>query len=381
MTLENCKKVFLSQPFLDSRESEYVADALDSTWISSSGKYVERFERDFASLIGTKHAASVSNGTCALHLALMALGISSGDEVIVPSFAYVAPANAILYVGATPVFVDSLEDTWNISIEDLKSKISARTRCVIAVHNYGSCTDMVALRQICTEKNIYLVEDAAEALMAVFSNKVLGSFGDMSTFSFFGNKIITAGEGGAICTNNESLHERVVFLRSQAMDKNTRYFHTELGYNFRLTNIACAVLCAQLEKLDAILNRRFELVGIYDKNFHDVSGLKLQPREFGKSDRWSPWLYSVRLNNALSRDQLIQFLASNYVESRPFFYPIHLMPHFSKNANAEGSFDASLRISREGISLPLHPALTEDDVMIVSRAVLRFLESSDTHNL
>ena len=229
------------QPSLSGNERRYILECLDSTWISSKGKFIGEFERGFAGFVGVRHSATVSNGTVALHLALVALGIGPGDEVIVPTLTYIASVNAITYTGATPVFVDSLEDTWQMDPDDVRRKISPKTRAIMAVHLYGHPCDMDALQSIAREHSVYLVEDCAEAIGTLYRGKHVGTFGDVGTFSFFGNKTITTGEGGMVVTNDETLHERAVHFRGQGLAAHRQYWHDVIGYNYRMTNI-CAAL-------------------------------------------------------------------------------------------------------------------------------------------
>ena len=253
----------VAQPRLIGNETKYVLDCLESGWISSVGEYVERFEKRFAEFTGTQFAASCSNGTVALHLALLAVGVGPGDEVIVPTLTYVATANAVRYCGATPIFVDSENDTMNLDPAKVKLAISPKTKAVIAVHLYGHPADIYSLRLICDPLNIKIVEDAAEAHGSSIGNSAAGSLGDVATFSFYGNKIITTGEGGMITTNSTEIDEKVRLLKGQGQDPSRRYWFSTTGYNYRLTNVAAAIGLAQLENIDTHLEDRRRIAAEY----------------------------------------------------------------------------------------------------------------------
>ncbi|MBS1736702.1 MAG: DegT/DnrJ/EryC1/StrS aminotransferase family protein, partial [Bacteroidetes bacterium] len=226
-------KIPIYQPSLSGKEKKYVLDCLDSTWISSKGKYIPLFENAFADFTAIKHAASVCNGTVALHVALVALGIGPGDEVIVPTFTYIASVNAITYTGATPVFVDSLPKTWQMDTEDVERKITNKTKAIMAVHLYGQPCDLDALKTIADNNKLFLIEDCAEAIGTYYKGKHVGGFGDIACFSFFGNKTITSGEGGMVLSNNEELLNKVAHLKGQGLAKNREYWHDLIGFNYR----------------------------------------------------------------------------------------------------------------------------------------------------
>ena len=221
------------QPSLKGNEKKYVDDCLDSTWISSKGKYIKLFEDSFSKFTDIKYSVAVSNGTVALHLALLALGIGDEDEVIVPTFTYIASVNAIKYVNAKPVFIDSEPVTWQIDPSKIREKISKKTKAIMAVHIYGHPCEMNEIKKIARENNLFIIEDCAEAIGTYYNNKHTGSFGNIATFSFFGNKTITTGEGGMVCTNNQKLHDLVVRLKGQGLAKGKEYFHDIIGYNLQ----------------------------------------------------------------------------------------------------------------------------------------------------
>src|SRR4051794_23071679 len=265
----------VAAPDLSGNEEKYVVDAIRSSWISSSGPYLQRFEREFAALCGTKAALAVCNGTVALHLALLGLNVRPGDEVLVPSLTYIATANAVRYVGAEPVFVDVDPHTWTMSPELIERHITPRTTGIIPVHLYGHPADMDEINHLAAVHGLWVVEDAAEAPFARYKGRPVGSLAEIATFSFYGNKVLTSGEGGAVTLNNGQLYKRLSTLRGQGMDPRRRYYFPVTGYNFRLTNLAAAVLCAQLERSKELLERRAAIYRQYDIGFRDVEDILL----------------------------------------------------------------------------------------------------------
>jgi perosamine synthetase len=261
------------QPSLGGREKEYVNQCLDTTWISSKGEFISRFEQGFAKFIGAEHATTVNNGTVAIHLALEALGIKAGDEVIVPTLTYIASVNTIAQTGATPVFVDSIEETWQIDPADVRRKITPKTRAVMVVHLYGLPCDMDEIMKICQEHNLLLVEDCAEAFGTYYKGQHVGTFGDVATFSFFGNKTITTGEGGMVVVKDESVARRAFHLKNQGVSQSREYWHDILAYNYRMTNICAAIGLAQLERAPEILAQKRQIAQWYSEG---LEGLPLK---------------------------------------------------------------------------------------------------------
>ena len=352
-------KIPVYKPSLTGNERKYVNDCLDSTWISSKGKYIHEFETSFANYIGVKHATAVCNGTVALHLAMVALGIGPGDEVIVPTLTYIASVNAIAYTGAIPVFVDSLADTWQIDPEDVKRKITKNTKAILAVHLYGHPCDMDALTKIATEHRIFLIEDCAEAIGSKYKGKHVGVFGDISIFSFFGNKTITTGEGGMVVTNDETLHDRTVHYKGQGLAKHREYWHDVIGYNYRMTNICAAIGLAQLEQADAFISRKVEIGGLY------LAGFKDSNIEFHQSHPdvlHSYWMCSILVPDADERDALREHLAGHGIETRPLFYPAHTMPMYSQKYQRHNIAE---NLGWRGINLPSYPSLRDDEINLI----------------
>jgi perosamine synthetase len=344
------------QPLLNGKEKEYVNECLDSTWISSKGKFINLFEEKFAEFIDIKHAITVSNGTVALHLALIALGIGPGDEVIVPTLTYISSVNAIVYTGATPVFVDSLIETWQMDPADVEKKITAKTRAVMAVHLYGHACDLDSLVAVCEQHDLFLIEDCAEAIGTMYKNRYVGTFGDISTFSFFGNKTITTGEGGMVVTNDATLNDRSVHFKGQGLAKHRQYWHDVIGYNYRMTNICAAIGLAQLENVDKLIKRKKDIAAIYEKGFE---GSPVQ-MHLGNCDvKHSYWMCSILVPQPEQREPLRDLLAKEGIETRPVFYPVHTMPMYSTKFQRHPIAE---EIGWKGINLPSYPSLRDEQV-------------------
>jgi perosamine synthetase len=348
---------------LGGNEEAFVVEAIRSSWISSTGPYVTRFEGEFARLCDSRFALSVCNGTVALHLALLGLGVRPGDEVIVPSLTYVATANAVRYVGAEPVFADVDPQTWCLDPARVEEAITRRTRGILAVHLMGHPADMDRLRQIAAVHGLWVVEDAAEALLARYKGRPVGSLGHVATFSFFGNKLFTCGEGGAVTVNDEGLNTRMRILRGQGMDPQRRYYFPVTGYNFRLTNVACAILCAQLERRESILERRRAIYAAYDRQLATIPGVSLQP--VAPWAELSPWMYCARIDAEQfggTRDELMAHLAGQKIETRPMFVPLHTLPPFREESRRRGEcLPITDQISASAVMLPTYTQLTPAD--------------------
>lgn len=353
------------KPSLSNLEKEYVNDCLDSSWISSKGKYVDLFESEFSAKTGTKYATSVCNGTVALHLALLALGIGPGDEVIVPTFTYIASVNAITYCGAKPVFVDSLVKSWQMSPEDVARKITDKTRAILVVHLYGQACDMAKIRNIAKDNNLFIVEDCAEAFGTYYNGTHVGNFGDIATYSFFGNKSITAGEGGMVVTNNETLYDRAFHLKGQGLAKHRQYWHDAIGYNYRMTNIACAIGLAQLRRSDGLLAKKRTIAEYYHNFFKDTN---VQTHKELSGTVHSYWMNSVLFEcDAQKRDKYRDILMQKGIETRPLFYPVHTMPVYSQRYE---SHPVAENISRRGFNVPSYPDLTEKELKYICETIL-----------
>lgn len=353
------------QPYLTGREKEYVNQCLDSTWISSKGTFINRFEASFAEYIGLPGATSVCNGTVAIHLALEALGIGPGAEVIVPSLTYIASVNMIVQAGAKPVFVDSLEHGWQVDPEDVRRKITCRTRAVMVVHLYGAPCDMDAIMDVCQEHGLLVIEDCAEAFGTYYRGRHVGTFGHVATFSFFGNKTITTGEGGMVVATDPSVLERAYHLKTQGVSPEREYWHDVLGFNYRMTNICAAIGLAQMEHADSILARKREIAEVYREA---LRGLPLTFHEELPGTRHSYWMCSIAVQGADVRDPLREHLKNKGIETRPFFYPSHTLPHYATGEH----LPVAESLSKRGINLPSFPGLAHDDVVEICEQVRQF---------
>src|SRR5215831_1280601 len=361
-------RIPVAAPVLDGRELEYVLECLSTTWISSAGRFIGEFENAFAAFCGVKHAVTTNNGTTALHLALVALGLQPGDEVIVPSLTYIASANAVRYCNAKPVFVDNDVDTFNINVEDVEAKISSRTKGIIPVHLYGHPVDLDPLLKLAERHGLFILEDAAEAVGAKYKGRRIGGHGTCATFSFFGNKIITTGEGGMVTTNDAQLAARLRLFRGQGVDPGRRYWFPVVGYNYRMTNIAAAIGLAQLERVDEHLRARKVIANGYNRRLAHLSDRIVLPKTMTWAEH-SFWMYTILLRDSVSkhRDQVMQDLDDLGIETRPAFHPMHVLPPYRDASHAP--LPRAEMCGSRGINLPTHGRLTEQDLARIADAL------------
>jgi perosamine synthetase len=358
----------IMQPLLNGNELAYVSDCINTGWISSQGAYVKRFEKEFAEYCGAQYAVAVSNGTVALHLALAALDIKAGDEVIVPDLTFAASINAIIYTGATPVIVDVDATTWTISLEDLEKNITSRTKAIMPVHLYGHPCHMDEIMAIAKKHNLLVIEDAAEAIGGKYKNKHVGTFGEAATFSFFGNKTITTGEGGMVFFKDKAAYEKALVLRDHGMSKEKKYWHDFVGFNYRMTNLQAAIGCAQLERINEFVEEKRKLATFYNKILAETGNFILPPQESWATNGY--WLYTAILKDTatISRDELMDKMLKNGVETRAVFFPLHEMPPY-KNYPTKSTFKNSKHISAQGISFPSSVNITESELDNMSHAI------------
>lgn len=349
--------ISLAQPQLNGNEYNYLMDAFLSTWISSTGKYVTQFENVFSRYCGTEYGVATSNGTTALHLALTALGIGRGDEVIVPDITFAATINAVIYTGATPVIVDIEEESWCIDPNEIRKAITTKTKAIIPVHIYGQPCDMGRICEIAKEHGLYVVEDCAEAHGAEWNERKMGSFGIISCFSFFGNKVITTGEGGMCITNSKELENRMRLLRDHGMSRQKKYYHEVVGYNYRMTNLQAAIGVAQVERIDEILEWRRLLEEKYRDAFKGIKDLQIQRNDFRERKKIA-WLVSILVDEE-KRDEIIERLKQNNIDARPFFTPLSEMEIYRKYA---GNCVVSKKISKRGLNLPTTNEIDEEKI-------------------
>jgi perosamine synthetase len=354
------------QPYLKGNEKKYVKQCLDSSWISSKGEFIAAFEQRFAQYIGVPYATSVCNGTAALHLALAALELNPGDEVIVPTLTYVASVNTIIQAGAIPIFVDSLESTWQIDPEAARQKITSKTRAIMAVHLYGHACDMTNLLAICREHHLYLIEDCAEAIGSYYHTQHVGTFGDIAAFSFYGNKTITTGEGGMVTAHNKELHQRCIQLKNQGVSNHLTYWHDVVAYNYRMTNLCAAIGLAQLEQINDILQRKRIIAERYTEN---LQHLPLHTHTAVENVIHSYWMCSILLDQPQHRNPLREFLEKAQIETRPLFYPVHTMPMY--HATKE-SYPIAESLGSRGINLPSWPGLTDEQIFKVTNQIQEY---------
>ena len=359
------------RPLLGDRERRYLLEAFDSGWISSRGEFVRRFEQAFADFVGVPRAVSVCNGTVALHVVLAALGVGPGDEVIVPTFTYVAPVNMIRLVGAEPVFADSDPVTWQLDPADVERCITPRTRAIVAVHIYGQACDMERLTAIARRHRLLVIEDCAEAFGTRISERHVGTFGDAATFSFFGNKTITTGEGGMVIARDPEVAERIALLKNQGVSSEREYWHVEVAFNYRMTNLQAAIGLAQLEQADAVLARKRQIAEDYR---HALAGLPVELHREQGGTTHSFWMVSMLVDSADVRPRLRAALADGGVETRPTFVPAHRLPMYARDGGRRHPVADGL--GERGINLPSWPGLADDDVARVGALIRRFFAQS-----
>ena len=360
------KFIPISKPSITKKEIDYVTKALLSGWVSSLGEYIEKFENKFAEYCEVKKSVSVTSGTTGLHLAMEAMGIGTGDEVIIPDLTFIATANAVKYTGARVVTVDIEEKSLCICPVAIRKALTSKTKAIIAVHLNGYPANMKLINEIANQHKLYVIEDAAEAHGAKFFDKKVGSLGHVGVFSFYGNKIITSGEGGMITTNNVDLAERIKFLRDHAMSKTKKYWHTEVGYNYRITNLQAALGVAQLERIDELLNKRVSIYKQYYKNLSNIKNFQLnRTNEFLNVSFWSICL-EIKNFNIIKRDNLMNSLREHNIDTRPYFYPISDMPMYDTV-----STKITHEIYQKGIYLPIFFDLKNDEIDYICETIIK----------
>lgn len=371
-TWNRIRRIPVAEPSLSGNELEYVVDCIKSTWISSKGKYIDQFQAQFQEYCQMPHALAVSNGTVALHLALAALGIGEGDEVIVPNLTFAASINSILYTGATPVIVDIDPATLNVDPSAIAALITPATKAIMVVHLYGYPCEMDEIVAVTQQHNLLLVEDCAEALGSTYKGRPVGSFGDAATFSFFGNKTITTGEGGMVLFRDDAVADRAAVLKDHGMNKSRRYWHDIVGFNYRMTNMQAALGVAQMENVDAFVAKKRAIAAAYNEVLAGHSAINL-PLD-SETHVNSFWLYSITFNTDLDTEQLIKDLLAEGVETRPIFYPLHVMPVYAPYAR-QATYPGTEAILYKGISLPSAVTLSIEEARFVGNKVLQVLKN------
>ena len=357
-----------AKPDFWGNEQKYVAEALTSTWISG-GPFLDRFESDFAQLLSIPYALSASNGTTALHMAYLALGLKADDEVVLPGFAFMGAANMVLHVGAKPIFADVDPQTWCLSAADIEKNITPRTKLIVPIHTYGNVCEMDSIMQLADSRGIAVVEDVAEAFACRYKNRLAGVFGDIGTFSFQATKTITTGEGGMVITGDENLYDRMALYRSHGMRRKKYYWHDVAGHNFRLTNLQAAVGVAQMEKLAQIVNERNRVHSQYRDLLSNVPGLTLQ--YFPPEVEPVLWAIALKLNPIAfpqGRDAVIQEMMQVGIETRPGF----VAPRFMDHIYACPKLPISEELSKNVLSLPTYPTLQNEQIYFICDQLKKF---------
>ncbi|OOF01928.1 aminotransferase class I/II-fold pyridoxal phosphate-dependent enzyme [Salinivibrio sp. MA607] len=361
------------EPLLGGNELEYITKCITTNWISSQGKYVTEFENSIKNYTGSEYVLSVSNGTVALHLSLVSLGVGPGDEVIVPDITFGATLNAVILAGAKPVIVDVNEDDWNICTHQINKNINKKTKAIMPVHIYGVPCNMKEIINIAEDNGLLVIEDCAEALGSTIDNKHVGTFGNAGTFSFFGNKVITCGEGGAVIFRDEGIYNRAKILRDHGMTPGKRYWHECVGFNYRLTNLQAAVGCAQFEQLSSFREKRMKIFSWYKKYLLNSGYFDVQ--KVDKNHDQSYWLFTAILKDSISidRDSLSDKLAKRGIDTRPVFYPMSQLPAFQSYRRSING--VSERIAARGISLPTSVSLEESEIKDICIDILATIEN------
>lgn len=367
--MKKMMSVPVNEPVITPEAKVYVIEAMESGWISSAGKYIGLFEKQFAAFLGVKHAITTTSGTTAIHLALATLDIGPGDEVIVPDFTMIASVFPILYCGAIPVFVDVDPETFNIDPALIEAKITKKTKAIIPVHLYGQSADMDEILAIAKKHKLLVVEDAAEAHGATYKEKLCGSMGNAGCFSFYGNKILTTGEGGMMVTNDDAVAVRARRIKDLAHSAHKRFWHEEIGYNYRITNLQAAIGLGQLEHIQEFIQKKQWMADWYRKELEDIPGLRLPVTKENRTNVY--WMYGVLVEPPfpLTRDALRAELKERGVDTRDFFYSSASQPVVQKHAGRQGPFPVSERLAERGFYLPSGLALTEEQIAYVCDAV------------
>ncbi len=362
------KFIPVNEPLIGKREKELINECLDTGWISSEGPFVEKFEHSLSKNVNRKYGIACSSGTAALDLAIASLAIGPEDEVIMPAFTIISCASAVIKSGAKPVLIDANERTWNMNIDHVEAAITSKTVAIMAVHIYGLPVDMDPLIEIANKYGLYIIEDAAELIGAKYKDKPCGSFGHVSTFSFYPNKQITTGEGGMVLTDDLEISKRCKSLRNLCFQEDNRFVHNELGWNYRMTNLQAALGIAQLEKLDSTVKKKMKIGELYNKYLAEVNQIELPliETEFAKNIYW---VFGILINPKIdTAKNIISKLKKLKIGTRPFFYPMHKQPVLKKmNIFKKNYFPVSERLYEQGLYLPSGLTLKEEEIKIVSQ--------------
>jgi perosamine synthetase len=365
--------ISVCEPQITGRELEYVTDAIKTGWISSSGGYVDKFERKFAEYLGVRHAVTTTSGTTALHLALVAAGIGPGDEVMIPAFTMIATAAAVCYTGAKPVLIETERASWNLDPEDVARKLTPRTKAIVPVHVYGHACDMDALTRALAGQRVMIIEDAAEAIGSEYRGRRCGSLGELACFSFFANKLITTGEGGMVVTNDDELNGRLRYYKNLAFPRSgpRRYFHEAIGFNYRMPNLLAAFGLGQLECVDKYLASRRRNAQAYNALLGGQRGITTPPEADYTLNSY--WMYGILIEDDFgpSRDEVVSALAAAKIETRTFFISMHRQPALiDYGCDTSGDYPVTDELARKGLYLPSGSGLTQPQIERVASTLL-----------
>ena len=361
-----------SEPSLIGNELKYVSEAIKSGWISSIGKYVNTFQKKFGSFVNNKYCLTTSSGTTALQLAIATLRLKSNDEIIVPDYTFVSPINSIIHSKCKPVLADIDKNNLCISLNSIKKVVTKNTKAIIIVHLYGNTPEIDKIINFCKSKKIKIIEDCAEAFGTYYKGKHVGNFGHFGTFSFFGNKTISTGEGGMIIFKKKEDYLLAKKLRDHGMSENRKYWHDEIGFNFRMTNIQAAIGCAQIEKANKFINRKINIFKRYRSNLINIKFIKMI--KLSSKIRNSHWLSFIILKDGLTRDKLLAFLISKGIEVRSGFYSAHKMNIYKNFINKKIDYSNSKKISSTIITLPSSVSLKDDEIDYICKLIKSFFK-------
>lgn len=360
----------VNTPLLLGNELKYVTECIESGWISSEGSYISKFENEFATYVTRKHGIAVSNGSAALDIAVKALGLSPNDEVIMPTFTIISPAQSIVTAGAKPVLVDSDPNTWNMDVSQIEEKITDKTKAILVVHIYGLPVDMDPILALCEKYSLFLIEDAAEMHGQTYKGKKCGSFGDISIFSFYPNKHITTGEGGMIVTNNELLYEKCKYYRNLCFEpKGRRFVHHEIGWNYRMTNLQAALGVAQLEKIEFHIQRKREIGNLYKEGLKNLKGFQQPLLKTEYADNIY-WVYGLVAETEQKQEEMVKKLNDAKIGTRPFFWCMHEQPVFLKmGLFRDEKYPVAEKLARNGFYLPSGLGLSIQDISFIVETI------------
>ena len=365
-------------PLLAGNEKKYVQECLDTGWISSEGPFVKRFESEFANYVDREYGIAVTSGSAALDVAVKAIGIGEGDEVIMPTFTIISPAASIVRQGAIPVLVDSDPVTWNMNVEDIEAKITSKTKAILVVHIYGLPVDMEPVLDIAERHKLKIIEDAAEMHGQTYNGQKCGSFGDISIFSFYPNKHITTGEGGMLVTNDQLCYSKCRSLKNLCFRPEKRFVHHDLGWNYRMTNLQAALGVAQLEKIDQHIVKKREIGAIYNELLEDVEHIELMHPETGYA-KSIYWIYGILLKDSFlhNAEWVMKELGKYKIGTRPFFYPMHLQPVFTQRNWFMGEqYPMAEKLANRGFYVPSGLGITEEEQKTVADSLKTILSTS-----